>query len=119
MSPGSHNSLSISSATSVVDILSMIWMQNMQILLSLVLDGRTAQAILRRQLLVYMHGGKYNRPRDHPRFVKADFSLFHLWKLAQILDIDHFLGDLLGSLADYQMRKRGPNGERSPVRWQF
>jgi hypothetical protein len=81
--------------------------------------GRIAQAVLRRQLLVYFHGGKYSRPRDYPQFVEAVFSLFRPWELEQISDMDHFLGQLLVSLADYQMRKRGPNGERSPVRWQF
>ncbi|EHK21903.1 uncharacterized protein TRIVIDRAFT_201627 [Trichoderma virens Gv29-8] len=81
--------------------------------------GRIAQAILRRQLIVYIHGGKYSRPLDYPRFVRMVFSLFQTWELEQISDMDHFLGQLLVSLADYQMRKRGPNGERSPVRWQF
>ncbi|KAL7904175.1 hypothetical protein GGI35DRAFT_464066 [Trichoderma velutinum] len=81
--------------------------------------GRIAQALLRRQLLVYFKGGEYSRPLDWPQFVRTVFSLFHPWELEQISDIDHFLGQFLGSLARYQMGKRGPNGESSPVRSQF
>ncbi|KAL6885714.1 hypothetical protein GGI43DRAFT_418944 [Trichoderma evansii] len=81
--------------------------------------SRIAQALLRRQLIVYFKGGKYSRPRDWPRFIRTVFSLFHPWELEQISDIDHFLGQLLGSLANYQRRKRGLNDECSPVRWQF
>lgn len=81
--------------------------------------GRIAQAILRRQLLVYIHGGKYSQPLDYHRFVRTVFSLFHIWELEQISDMDHFLGQLLVSLADYQMSEQGPEGNRSPVRWQF
>lgn len=78
--------------------------------------GRIAEAVLRRQLLVHFHG--FSEPRDYPRFARAVFSLFHPWELQQISDIDHFLGQLLGSLAEYQMRVPGPNGQRIPVRWQ-
>ncbi|PNP58771.1 hypothetical protein THARTR1_01471 [Trichoderma harzianum] len=81
--------------------------------------GLISQAILRRQLLVYIHGGKYSQPLDYPRFVRTVFSLFHTWELEQISDMDHFLGQLLVSLADYQMSEQGPEGNRSPVRWQF
>jgi hypothetical protein len=33
--------------------------------------------------------------------------------------MNHFLGQLLVSLADCQMREQGPEGNHSPVRWQF
>ncbi|KZZ92601.1 hypothetical protein AAL_06227 [Moelleriella libera RCEF 2490] len=76
---------------------------------------RIAKAILRRQLIVLFHGGKYGEPQDHPRFVKAVFSLFQPWESEQISDLDHFLGTLLGSMKSYQMSRRGPNGERESV----
>lgn len=68
---------------------------------------------------MYIHGGKYSRPLDYSRFVRTVFSLFHTWELERILDMDHFLGQLLVSLADYQMSDQGPEGNRSPVRWHF
>lgn len=77
--------------------------------------SRIAQALLGRQLLVYFKCEKYSRPGDYPRFIRTAFSLLHRWELEQISDMDHFPGQLLVSLADYRMRKRGPNGERSPV----
>lgn len=40
--------------------------------------GRIAQALLRRQLFVLMHGGKSWEPRDYPRFIRTVFSLFHV-----------------------------------------
>lgn len=81
--------------------------------------GRITQVILQRQLFVYIHGGKYPRPLDYSRFVRTVLSLFHIWELERISDMDHFLGQLLVSLADYQMSDQGPEGNRSPVRWHF
>ncbi|KAL6788027.1 hypothetical protein J3E68DRAFT_439937 [Trichoderma sp. SZMC 28012] len=59
------------------------------------LDADTAPLILRRQLLVYIYGGKYSRPLDYPRFFGTVFSLFHTLELERISDMDHFLGHLL------------------------
>ncbi|KAF3074857.1 hypothetical protein CFAM422_003200 [Trichoderma lentiforme] len=68
---------------------------------------------------IYIHGGKYSRTLDYPRFVRTIFSLFHTLELERVSDMDHFLGQLLVSLADYQMSEQGSEGNRSPVRWHF
>lgn len=68
--------------------------------------GRIAQAVVRRQLLVLMHGGKLWEPRNYPHFIGAIFSLFHAWELQQISDLDHFLGQLLISLTARRRRER-------------
>ncbi|PTB34876.1 hypothetical protein M441DRAFT_32421 [Trichoderma asperellum CBS 433.97] len=48
-----------------------------QLPLSRIEHNQIAQALLRRQLLVYFKGGRYSRPRDKPRFIRTVFSLLH------------------------------------------
>ncbi|KAJ6438260.1 alpha-L-fucosidase [Purpureocillium lavendulum] len=81
--------------------------------------GRIAQAVLRCQLLKHIHEGKYWDPRDHPRFTRDVLSLFHPWELEQVSDMDEFLGHLVGSLADYEVKKRAYSSEHTPERWNY
>ncbi|KFA45431.1 hypothetical protein S40293_11525 [Stachybotrys chartarum IBT 40293] len=66
--------------------------------LSWVERQRIAQALVRYQLLVHMHGGRFWEPLDYGSFLARVFSLFDSWELEQVSQMDHFIGSLCGAL---------------------
>lgn len=63
--------------------------------------GRLAQALIRRQIILDLHGHT-DLETLYPQLARPVFSLFRPWELAQIADMDYFMGGLLGALFDVQ-----------------
>lgn len=68
-----------------------------------------AQVLIRRQLLVHMHGGRSWEPRDYNLFSRRVFSLFDPRKPEQVLEMNIFIGDLCGTLYTRGKRYWGPD----------